>query len=73
MANVAERSYRVDGMTCDHCQRAVTEEVERVRGVEFVNVDLASGTLTVRGESIRDEAVREAVDEAGYAVVGSPA
>jgi hypothetical protein len=31
-------------------------------------VELASGTLIVHGESIRDEDVREAVDEAGYAV-----
>jgi copper chaperone len=63
------RTYTVTGMTCDHCVRSVREEVGEIAGITAIDVDLASGRLTVGGEDIRDEAVRAAVAEAGYAVV----
>ena len=62
-----DRTYTVTGMTCGHCKSAVTTEVLQVPGVRAVDVDLDSGTLTVRGEA-DDDAIRKAVDEAGYAV-----
>lgn len=63
-------TYRVTGMTCDHCVRAVTEEVGRLPGVSGVAVDLPSGTVTVSSDVPLDqEAVRAAVDEAGYELV----
>ena len=63
-------SYRVQGMTCDHCVRAVTGEVSKLAGVDKVEVDLASGTVTVHGDTPLDEgAVRAAIDEAGYELV----
>ena len=63
--------YTVIGMTCGHCVNAVTEEVTQVPGVTGVEVDLASGALTVTGDSpVDDGAVRAAVEEAGYAVEG---
>jgi copper chaperone CopZ len=63
------RTYTVQGMTCSHCRRSVMEEVLTVAGVRAVDVDLDSGVLTVAGESFDDEAIRAAVDEAGYTVV----
>jgi copper chaperone len=64
-------SYTVVGMTCGHCVTAVTEEVSAVPGVTDVDVDLASGGLTVTSEAPVDEdAVRAAVEEAGYEVAG---
>ena len=63
-------TYRVTGMTCGHCVRAVTEEVSKLPGVTNVDVDLPSGTLTVASDAPLDEAaVRVAVDEAGYQLV----
>ncbi len=60
-------SYTVVGMTCGHCVNAVTEEVSAVPGVTTVDVDLASGGLTVTStEPVDDDAVRAAVEEAGY-------
>jgi copper chaperone len=61
-------TYSVSGMTCEHCVRSVSEEVGEVPGVEAVEVDLAGGTLVVRGEGVDADAIRAAVDEAGYAV-----
>jgi copper chaperone CopZ len=63
-----ERTYTVRGMTCEHCVLSVREEVAAVDGVERVDVALASGSLSVAGEGFTDEAVREAVAEAGYEV-----
>ncbi|WP_346619123.1 heavy-metal-associated domain-containing protein [Blastococcus montanus] len=64
-------SYTVAGMTCGHCVNSVTEEVSQVPGVTDVEVDLATGGLTVTSEQPVDEtAVRAAVEEAGYEVSG---
>ena len=62
------RDYPVEGMTSSHCVLSVREEVSEVAGVSSVDVDLASGRLTVTGQDIDDDAVREAVAEAGYEV-----
>ena len=62
-------TYTVVGMTCGHCVNSVTEEVSQVPGVTDVNVDLASGGLTVTGDTaVEDSLVRAAVEEAGYQV-----
>lgn len=61
------RTWTVTGMTCEHCVASVTEEVAEVPGVSDVQVDLASGALTVTsGEPVSEDAVRAAVVEAGY-------
>ena len=65
-------TYSVTGMTCAHCVAAVTEEVARLDGVSAVEVDLNAGgdsRVTVTSAApLPVEAVREAVDEAGYAL-----
>lgn len=64
---MAEATYTVQGMTCAHCVKAMTEEVGRVDGVRDVAVDLATGRVTVTSdEPVAEDAVRAAVDEAGY-------
>jgi copper chaperone len=64
-------TYTVVGMTCGHCVSAVTEEVSQVPGVTAVDVDLASGGLTVSSAApVDDSAVLAAVEEAGYEVAG---
>lgn len=59
--------YRVLGMSCDHCRRAIQEEVGRVAGVTAVDVDLDAKLVTVHGDA-SDDALRAAIDEAGYEV-----
>ena len=60
--------YTVHGMSCSHCVLSVREEVSEVAGVSDVDVDLASGRLTVVGQGVRDESVRDAVADAGYEI-----
>jgi copper ion binding protein len=62
--------WTVEGMTCGHCVKAVTEEVSAIAGVVAVDVDLASGRVTVTAEADPSpEDVAAAVDEAGYTLV----
>ncbi|MFZ9986161.1 MAG: heavy-metal-associated domain-containing protein [Candidatus Nanopelagicales bacterium] len=66
---ITTATYNVSGMTCDHCVRAVTTELVLLPGVRSVDVDLAEGAVTVTSDGPLDlEQVREAVDEAGYAL-----
>ena len=67
---VGSTTFTVNGMTCDHCRRAVTQEISAVEGVESVAVDLPSGTVTVATTGPVDRAdIAAAVDEAGYVLV----
>lgn len=66
-------TYTVSGMTCGHCVSSVKEEVGEVPGVTGVEVDLATGIVTVESNSPIDTAqIRAAVGEAGYEVVEQP-
>jgi copper chaperone len=65
----ATKTYDVVGMTCDHCVRSVRDEIGRIPGVHRVEVDLATGRVTVESDRpVDDQAVAAAVDEAGYEV-----
>jgi MFS family permease/copper chaperone CopZ len=67
---VSSTTFRVTGMTCEHCRRAVAQEIGQVPGVNRVDVDLASGTVTVFADRPVDRAdIAVAADEAGYALV----
>ena len=61
-----EFTYRVAGMSCGHCEQAVSTELQAVEGVEAVDVDLETKLVTVRGHDLDDQALRAAIDEAGY-------
>ena len=59
----------VTGMTCAHCVTAVTKELSALPGVTKVDVDLASGAVSIQSDDVlEDAAIAAAVDEAGYAV-----
>lgn len=73
MATTAQ--YQVNGMTCEHCVKAVTNELTSLDGVQDVSVELVpegTSTVTVRSEApLADSAVAGAVDEAGYTLTTS--
>ena len=63
--------YKVSGMTCGHCEGAVSKEIGALGGVTAVTAVAKTGEVTVTSAAPLDEqAVRAAVDEAGYALVG---
>ena len=66
---MSTQNFTVVGMTCGHCVASVTEEVTEIAGVSNVDVDLSSGNVTVTAaEPISDDAIRAAVEEAGYSL-----
>lgn len=63
--------FTVTGMSCGHCEKSISEEVSALPGVTGVSADAKAGTVTVSSEQPVDEAaLRAAVDEAGYELVG---
>jgi len=66
---MATTTYKVTGMTCEHCVNAVTSELTSLDGVSAVTVDLVpdgvSQVTVTSGSPLPDTAVTEALDEAG--------
>jgi copper chaperone len=69
-------TYDVLGMTCGHCVQAVTGELRELPGVLDIEVELVEGgrsaVRVVSEEPLPEQAVREAVDEAGYELAQAP-
>ena len=64
-------TYQVTGMSCGHCEGAISSEVSGITGVSAAEASAETGTLTVVSTAEPDdEAVRAAVDEAGYELLG---
>ena len=61
-----QEQFKVEGMTCQHCVRNVTEAVEDLDPAAKVSIDLAAGTVDVETSTAR-ETVRQAIADAGYA------
>ena len=65
------RSIMVNGMSCDHCARAVRAEVGKLSGVTEIDVDVGAGRVRITGQCLPGDAVlRDAVEEAGYEFAG---
>ena len=76
MAQEIDRTVElsINGMTCGHCVASVTEELSQVPGVLNVEVILNSGATSkatvVTNTELDDNALRDAVSEAGFELVG---
>ncbi len=65
--SLPRQQFTVSGMTCSHCELAVTTEVGRLTGVVSVAVDVPHGTVTVECPRWLDYSeVAAAIDDAGY-------
>ena len=61
----------VKGMTCGHCVNSVTTELQKISGVQAVNVELSTGKVSIDSDAALDpSAVAAAIEEAGYELVG---
>ncbi|MFF8031028.1 MULTISPECIES: heavy-metal-associated domain-containing protein [unclassified Streptomyces] len=64
--------YKVSGMSCGHCEGAVSGEISGIPGVSSVTAVASSGEVTVVSAApLDEEAVRAAVDEAGFELAGT--
>ncbi|WP_405555609.1 heavy-metal-associated domain-containing protein [Streptomyces sp. NBC_01171] len=63
--------YQVSGMSCGHCEGSVSGEISELPGVSSVKAVASTGEVTVVSAApLDDEAVRAAVDEAGFELTG---
>ncbi|MDM8086479.1 heavy metal-associated domain-containing protein [Cellulomonas cellasea] len=70
MSQTLTSTFGVDGLTCGNCVQHVTDEITALPGVKNVTVELVKGgtsqVTVVSDAPLSDDAIREAVDEAGY-------
>ena len=65
------KTIQIEGMSCNHCKMHVEKALSAVPGVKSVKVDLAQKNAVVSaGDSVSDEMLTLAVNEAGYEVTG---
>ncbi len=65
---MVEKTYKVSGMSCNHCVMHVKNAIAELSGVESCDVDLEKGNMTVRYDEAKVDYndIKEAVEEAGY-------
>jgi copper ion binding protein len=69
---MSSTTFSVPGMTCGHCEQAVSTELSKIDGVTSVTVDLETKRVVVSSEAPVDwKAIVDAVDEAGFEAVGN--
>ncbi|MFZ0370469.1 MAG: copper chaperone CopZ [Halobacillus sp.] len=65
-----QTTIKVEGMTCEHCEKAVTGALKELDGVEEVQVDLTTGNVEVStSKEVSREAMADAIEDQGYDVV----
>ncbi|ASF41537.1 copper chaperone [Halobacillus halophilus] len=65
-----QTTIKVEGMTCEHCEKAVTGALKELDGVEEVQVDLATGNVEVStSKEVSREAMADTIEDQGYDVV----
>ncbi len=68
--NSRKMVMKIDGMMCSHCQAAVTKALNKVPGVT-ARVSLEDNAAYIQASENADvEQMKEAVEDAGYEVVG---
>ena len=65
-------TFLVPGMTCGHCQGAVTDELSKINGVIAVDVDLDTKKVSFESDvAVEWQIIVDAIDEAGFEAVKS--
>jgi copper chaperone CopZ len=67
---MVNKTYLVEGMTCNHCKARVEKSIKTITGVDDVTADPVSGKVKVSGNEIDGLKVKEAVEDAGYSFMG---
>lgn len=68
---LTEKNFKINGMTCASCVRAVERAVGKIDGIENVNVNLATEKMTVNydEDKTNEDNITKAVSKAGYEAV----
>ncbi|WP_432409579.1 heavy metal translocating P-type ATPase [Wukongibacter sp. M2B1] len=66
-----EKNFKIEGMTCAACVRAVERAIGKLEGIEEVNVNLATEKMIVKydEEKASEEQIAKTVNKAGYKAI----
>lgn len=64
-----KKKILIEGMSCGHCVNHVYEALDEIRATD-IKVSLEEGNAIAEVGDITDEAIKEAIEDAGYDVVG---
>lgn len=69
--SMTEHTFKVPDVSCEHCVNAIKSEMLKVDGVYTVDVNLDSKDVTVGHDAVVNTgAMRQAIQDAGYAISG---
>lgn len=63
-----EKTMKIEGMMCSHCEARVKKALEALDGVEKAEVSHSAGTAVVTVKGVSDETLKKAVEAQDYAV-----
>jgi copper chaperone len=66
---MAEVTLKIEGMSCQHCVMSVKKAVDSLDGVSSSDVEVGSARVVYDESRLSEEAIREAINRAGYKVV----
>lgn len=65
-----KKQISINGMSCEHCVRHVTNALNEIDGINDVSVDLKANKAIIEVISkVSDDQIISAIDDAGYEVV----
>lgn len=71
MAETFEKTIKVEGMMCNHCEMHVKESLEKVKGIETATPSHEKGTVVLNlSKDVSESALEKAVKKAGYTFAG---
>ena len=66
-----EKTLRIEGMMCPHCEATVRKALEAIAGVQEAKPSHEAGTaVVILSEEVADETLKKVVEEQGYRVIG---
>jgi copper chaperone CopZ len=66
-------TLKIDGMSCDHCARAVRQALEGLPHVDIESVEIGRASVRYDNDSTGVERILAAIEEAGYGAEASVA
>ena len=64
-----EKTFKIDGMSCNHCVMAVEKELNHLE-IEKVKVETGTALLSFDAEKVSEKTIKNAIEECGYKVTG---
>ena len=65
-----DRTFIIDGMSCGGCVNSLTRVLKAVPGIEPLKIEVGRAALRLDSEKVTTEAVKAAVERAGFELVG---